>query len=204
MPGYDVHEQISIQANPTHAMRNMLERAAAEQKIRLTTAVETNSMDVQQRLAAAGVGYTVLPSTAVAEDVARGHLTGAPSLDAGLRRRLLIALPGTRRLGQAVRGVAKLLVEEMRRSVESGAGPSGTWLADPFGPLSAQGCLPVEGPRPESQQRWGGPARRRSRMESLSPKEWSDSSHQVAPAACHRPTCPLSAGEVVVPLATYS
>jgi hypothetical protein len=46
-----------IQANPTHAMRNMLERVAAEQKIRLTVAVETNSMDVQQRLAAAGVGF---------------------------------------------------------------------------------------------------------------------------------------------------
>jgi LysR family transcriptional regulator, nitrogen assimilation regulatory protein len=41
-----------------------------------------------------------------------------------------MALPGTRRLGHAVRGVAKLLVEEMRRSVESGAWPSATWLAD--------------------------------------------------------------------------
>ena len=38
-------------------MRNMLKRVAAEQKIRLTVAVETNSMDVQQRLAAAGVGF---------------------------------------------------------------------------------------------------------------------------------------------------
>ncbi|HKQ41819.1 MAG TPA: hypothetical protein VJT79_04995 [Pseudonocardia sp.] len=28
--------------------------------------------------------------------------------------------------------------------------------------------------------------------------------HQVAPAACHRLTAALSAGEVVVPLATYS
>ena len=101
------------------------------QKIRLTVAVETNSMDVQQRLAAAGVGFTVLPSIAVAEDVARGHLTGAPLLDAGLRRRLLMALPGTRRLGHAVRGVAELLVDEMRRSVESGAWPSATWLAEP-------------------------------------------------------------------------
>jgi LysR family transcriptional regulator, nitrogen assimilation regulatory protein len=126
----DVHEQIRIQANPTHAMRNMLERVAAEQKVRLTVAVETNSMDVQQRLAAAGVGFTVLPSIAVAEDVARGRLTGAPLLDAGLRRRLLMALPGTRRLGHAVRGVAELLVDEMRCSVESGAWPSATWLAE--------------------------------------------------------------------------
>ena len=43
----------------------------------------SNSMDVQQRLAAAGIGFTVLPSIAVADDIARGHLTGAPLLDAG-------------------------------------------------------------------------------------------------------------------------
>ena len=126
----DVHEHVRIQANPTHAMRTMLERVAAEEKIRLTVAVETNSMDVQQRLAAAGIGFTVLPSIAVADDIARGHLTGAPLLDAGLRRRLLMALPGTRRLGHAVRGVAELLIEEMRHSVQSGAWPSATWLAD--------------------------------------------------------------------------
>ena len=107
-----------------------MERVAAEHKIWLTVAVETNSMDVQQRLVAAGVGFTVLPSIAVAEDVARGRLTGAPLMDAGLRRRLLMALPGTRRLGHAVRGVAELLVDEMRRSVESGAWPSATWLAE--------------------------------------------------------------------------
>jgi LysR family nitrogen assimilation transcriptional regulator len=86
--------------------------------------------DVQQRLAAAGVGLTVLPSIAVAEDIARGLLAGALLLDAGLRRRLLMALPGTRRLGHAVRGVASLLVDEMRRSVESAAWPSATWLAE--------------------------------------------------------------------------
>jgi hypothetical protein len=39
-------------------------------------------------------------------------------------------------------------------------------------------------------------------MASLSLKGWSVSSHQVAPAACHRLTASLSAGVVVVPLAT--
>ena len=77
-------------------MRNMLERVAAEQKIRLRVAVETNSMQVQRRLAATGTYYTVLPSIAVAEDIAAGTLVGAPLTDRGLRRRLLLALPGTR------------------------------------------------------------------------------------------------------------
>jgi LysR family transcriptional regulator, nitrogen assimilation regulatory protein len=126
----DVHEHVRIQSNPTHAMRRMLERVAADEKIRLTVAVETNSMNVQQRLVAAGMGYTVLPGIAVAHDVERGRLAGAPLLDAGLRRRLQMALPGTRRLGYAVRGVAEILIEEMRDSVESGTWPSATWLGD--------------------------------------------------------------------------
>jgi DNA-binding transcriptional LysR family regulator len=126
----DVADRIRIHASPTHAMRNMLERVAAEQKIRLRVAVETNSMQVQRRLAATGTYHTVLPSIAVAEDIAAGTLVGAPLTDRGLRRRLLLALPGTRRLGHAVRGVAELLVEEMRHSVLSGAWPSATLLDD--------------------------------------------------------------------------
>ena len=124
----DVADRIRIHASPTHAMRNMLERVAAEQKIRLRVAVETNSMQVQRRLAATGTYYTVLPSIAVAEDIAAGTLVGAPLTDRGLRRRLLLALPGTRRVGHAARGVAELLVEEMRHSVVSGAWPSATLL----------------------------------------------------------------------------
>jgi len=124
----DVHEQVRIQANSPHAMRSMLERVAAEQKIRLSVAVETNSMTVQRRLAASGIGFTVLPSIAVAEDVSRGVLSGAPLLDEGLRRRLQLAVPRTRRIGHAVRAVADMLADEMRHSVESGAWPSARWL----------------------------------------------------------------------------
>ena len=126
----EVHDRVTIQSSPTHAMRRMLERVAAEEKICLTVAVETNSMEVQRGLALAGTGYTILPGIAVVRDVEAGHLAGAPLLDVGLRRRLLIALPGTRRLGHAVRGVAEILVDEMRSAVMSGAWPSASWLAD--------------------------------------------------------------------------
>ena len=69
----DVADRIRIHASPTHAMRNMLERVAAEQKIRLRVTVETNSMQVQRRLAAAGSYYTVLPSIAVRRGHRRRH-----------------------------------------------------------------------------------------------------------------------------------
>jgi DNA-binding transcriptional LysR family regulator len=124
-----VHDRLRILPSPGHAIRNMVERVAAAEKCELRVDVETNSMNVQRRLAAAGVGLTVLPSIAVAEDVDSGRLAAAPLLDDGLHRRLLLAMPGTRRLGHAVRGVAAILVDEMARSVRAGAWPAAAWLA---------------------------------------------------------------------------
>lgn len=124
----EIYDRIRILPSPGQAIRNMVERVAAEEKCTLRVDVETNSMNVQRRLAAAGVGLTVLPSIAVAEDVERGNLAAAPLLDAGLRRRLLLAMPGTRRLGHAVRGVAEILIDEMSRSVADGVWPAATWL----------------------------------------------------------------------------
>ena len=132
----DVYERVRVQSPPAHALRRMLERVAADEKIRLAVGVEADSMEVQRRLVAAGLGFAVLPGIAVAADVRQGRLAGAPLLDPGLRRRLLIALPGTRRLGYAVRGVAAILVEEMQDAVESGRWPSATWLADTHRPVA--------------------------------------------------------------------
>ena len=72
----------------------------------------------------------------MAADVRRGRLAGAPLLDPGLRRRLLIALPGIRHLGYAVREVAAILVEEMQDAGASGGWPSATWLADTHRPVA--------------------------------------------------------------------
>jgi LysR family nitrogen assimilation transcriptional regulator len=125
----EIHDRLRVMPSPAHAMRAMVERVAADEKCPLNIGVETNSMHVQRRLAAAGVGLTVLPGSAAAEDVERGLLTAAPLLDAGLHRRLMLAVPGTRRLGRAVRAVAELLVDELARVVRGGAWPSATWVA---------------------------------------------------------------------------
>ncbi|MEK6438276.1 LysR family transcriptional regulator [Pseudonocardia sp. T1-2H] len=124
----EVVDRLRVLPSRPHAMRNMLERTAARKGCELRVAVETNSMSVQRRLAAAGVGLTVLPGTAVTNALARGRVTAAPLTDPEMRRRLVLAMPGTRKLSVAARGVADLLVDEMARSVASGAWPSATWL----------------------------------------------------------------------------
>ncbi|WP_234745530.1 LysR substrate-binding domain-containing protein, partial [Burkholderia sp. WTPI3] len=96
----------------------------------LDVVAETNAMSVQKSLVARGHGFTVLPSIAVIDDIARNELRAAPLSDPGLQRTIVLALPNTRRIAAAGRAVTALLVDEMRAAVVRGDWPSAHWLAD--------------------------------------------------------------------------
>ena len=83
----EVHEQVRVQANPTHAMRNMLERVAADAE---DPADRRRRDELDGRAAAAGRGrrgFTVLPEHRGGRGRRARPPDGAPLLDAGLRRR---------------------------------------------------------------------------------------------------------------------
>ncbi|MFI7130961.1 LysR family transcriptional regulator [Nonomuraea sp. NPDC050153] len=124
----DVGDRLRILPGPPHALRSMVDRAAARENLTLRIDVETNSMTVQRRLALSGAGLTVLPGIAIADGLRGGTLAAAPLADPDLRRRLLLTFPGTRRVGRAARAVADILVEELARLLGDGAWPSATWL----------------------------------------------------------------------------
>ncbi|WP_321801907.1 LysR substrate-binding domain-containing protein [Burkholderia sp. BCC1988] len=113
-----------------HGIRNMLEQARPGAGATLDVVAETNAMSVQKSLVARGHGFTILPSIAVTEDIARDALRAAPLSDPGLQRTIVLALPNTRRIAAAVRAVTALLVDEMRAAVERRDWPSAHWLAD--------------------------------------------------------------------------
>ncbi|PFH20323.1 MULTISPECIES: LysR family transcriptional regulator [Burkholderia] len=113
-----------------HGIRNMLEQARPGAGTTLDVVAETNAMSVQKSLVARGHGFTVLPSIAVIDDIARHALRAAPLSDPELQRTIVLALPNTRRIAAAVRAVTALLVDEMRAAVERGDWPSAHWLAD--------------------------------------------------------------------------
>ncbi|KWN65991.1 LysR substrate-binding domain-containing protein [Burkholderia stagnalis] len=113
-----------------HGIRNMLEQARPGAGATLDVVAETNAMSVQKSLVARAHGFTILPSIAVTEDIARDELRAAPLSDPGLQRTIVLALPNTRRIAAAVRAVTALLVDEMRGAVERGDWPSARWLAD--------------------------------------------------------------------------
>lgn len=123
-----VAEYPLILPEPAHALRKMVDRAAGGLDRKLEIRAETNSMTVQRRLAMAGVGLTVLPMGAMVEEVAAGTLKAAPLDDPNLQRRLVLAVPSTRRLAPAVKVVADTLVEVTRAATTSGVSPRARWI----------------------------------------------------------------------------
>lgn len=57
--------------NPPHGLRNVVEHAFAVSGIDLVIAAETNSLSVQKSLVAKGFAHTILPSSAISDDLAR-------------------------------------------------------------------------------------------------------------------------------------
>ncbi|MGP3769919.1 LysR family transcriptional regulator [Streptomyces sp. SDT5-1] len=107
-----------------HALRSLIESAAARAGARIEVAAQTNSMPVQKQLARAGHGWTVLPGVGLAEDVAAGTLSAAPLCEPIAWRSIVLGTPRTGRTPPAVAVVARELVRQVRAAVESGGWPS--------------------------------------------------------------------------------
>ncbi|ANP56623.1 DNA-binding transcriptional LysR family regulator [Streptomyces griseochromogenes] len=105
---------------PGHALRALIDAAAARAGAELRVAVQTNSMPVQKRLVLAGHGWTVLPGVGIAEDVAAGRLSAAPLTEPDVWRSIVLATPRPGRTPPAVEAVAGELVSRIRVEVAGG------------------------------------------------------------------------------------
>jgi len=107
-----------------HALRTLIDAAAARAGADLEIAVQTNSMRVQKRLVLAGHGWTILPGVGIAEDVAAGTLSAAPLCEPDVWRSIVL---GTQRAGRtppAVDVVARELTRQINAAVAQGRWPS--------------------------------------------------------------------------------
>ncbi|SAL57506.1 LysR family transcriptional regulator [Caballeronia humi] len=127
-----------ILPNAPHGIRSLVEQACASAGIELSIAAETNAMSVQKGLVVSGLGLTILPSIAIVDDVARGILSAAPLSDANLLRKIVLALPNSRRIPVAVRCVVELLVSQMSDAIKLGKWTTARWLADEPAPPEAK------------------------------------------------------------------
>jgi DNA-binding transcriptional LysR family regulator len=113
-----------------HGLRTLVEHAFALAEQEMKVVAETNAMSVQRSLVLAGHGLTILPSIAVVDDIARGLLKAAPLTSPELQRKIVIALPNTRRVALAVSCVVKALMGEMKGAIDRGDWTSARWIGE--------------------------------------------------------------------------
>ena len=93
-----------------HALRSLIDSAAARAGVELDVVVQTNSMRVQKQVVLAGHGWTILPGIGIAEDVARGSLSAAPLSAPDVWRSIVLGTQRTGRTPPAVEVVARELI----------------------------------------------------------------------------------------------
>jgi LysR family nitrogen assimilation transcriptional regulator len=121
VPLRQLQQQRMVLPSTPHGIRALVDHACAVKKIELDIAAETNALSVQRSLVLGGLGWTILPPIAVADDLREGRLSGAPLCQPDIARTIVLALPNQRPTGQHVRCTVDLLVREVQTSIDSGA-----------------------------------------------------------------------------------
>ena len=85
-------------------------------------------MNVQKSLVLSGHSLTILPSIAVANDVARKRITAAPLSNPTITRTIVLALPTNRVIGKHVYCAVELLIQCVKDAVSTGAWLEARWL----------------------------------------------------------------------------
>lgn len=111
-----------------HGLRGLIEHEAALLGVQLNIIAETNSMSVQKILVVGGHGFTILPSIAVLDDIARGLVVAAPLTEPTLMRKIVIALPANRQTSTPTTCAVSLLLDCMRDAIQRGDWGSARWV----------------------------------------------------------------------------
>lgn len=123
LPNYPV-----ILPSTPHGIRTLVDHACAKANIELNIAAEANALSVQRTLAVNGHGLTILPPSAVKDDLQSKQLFGAPLTNPTITRTIVLALPTNRPTDQHVRCAVDLLVNCAHIAVDRGDWLEGRWL----------------------------------------------------------------------------
>ena len=114
-----------------HALRLLIDRAAAAAGVALSVIVEADSMEMQKELVGAGIGWTVLPAAALGHDPDVVWFSVREIAAPYLVRRLALALPLRPKRPRAVDIAAEILVREVHELVGDNRWPGARLFAAP-------------------------------------------------------------------------
>jgi LysR family transcriptional regulator, nitrogen assimilation regulatory protein len=104
----------------SHGLRALIERAAARKKLTLKVLMEADSFRVLTSLVEEGIGFTLLPPSAVRNEVMEGRLEAAPIAKPAITRELILASPADRRPSVATTTISTMIRKEIQDLVEEG------------------------------------------------------------------------------------
>jgi LysR family transcriptional regulator, nitrogen assimilation regulatory protein len=117
----------------SHGLRALIERAAARKKLTLKVLMEADSFRVLTSLVEEGIGFTLLPPSAVRNEVLEGRLEAAPIAKPAITRELILASPADRRPSVATTTISTMIRQEIQDLVEEGLWDITTASAKPSG-----------------------------------------------------------------------
>jgi len=103
-----------------HGLRAIVEAAATRARIALNLRHEADSFLVLKDLVECGLGYAILPRSAIRREEREGRLRVAPLVRPAIRRQVVLALPPDRAPGRATQAVLALLGEEVAARAREG------------------------------------------------------------------------------------
>lgn len=103
-----------------HGLRALIEKAATRKNLSLHVSVEADSFRVLTSFVEEGLGFTVLPPSAIRSEIAQGRLEAAPIVRPTLSRELILAAPADHPPSIATTTIAKLIRQEIQNLVDNG------------------------------------------------------------------------------------
>lgn len=123
VPFADVARHRLVLPAPGHALRTLVDRAAAHADIAVNTVVTTDSLRMQRQLVGAGLGWSILPGVALADDLDRRIISAAPLCDPDVWRSIALVTRRAAPTPQSVRAVARAVTRQVKAAVRDGAWP---------------------------------------------------------------------------------
>ena len=115
-----VLEQRLILPSYSHGLRALVEQAAARRRRQLDVAMEADSYRVLTSVVEAGLGYSVLPPSAIREETRAGLLEVAAITRPAVTRELVLASPSLHPASVARAAIAAVLLREVGLLVAEG------------------------------------------------------------------------------------
>lgn len=104
----------------SHGLRALLEKAAAREKLTLNPMIEADSYRAQISLIEEGLGYTLLPPSAIRAELATQRLEMAALVSPSISRELILASPTDHPASIATTTIAALILSEIEQLAKEG------------------------------------------------------------------------------------